>query len=185
MNYQDIKIKTIEDILQKADTMKQELTQLIEETNNMKKRIKEIEESTNEISEPKKRWKPKYNDDYYICDINGNIYLTKCYWDNDDHFIYSIGNCFKTEEEAENYKEKLIIRQELKDLADELNHDNPIDWKDEDQRKYYIILDKGVLENSYSLVLIYQGVIYCTDKKFLSIAINNIGENRLMKLFEE
>lgn len=59
----------------------------------------------------KKPWKPKFNDRYYYVTFrnSGNI-VDNVRWNNDifDYSSYVIGNCFRTEEEAEEHKEEII-----------------------------------------------------------------------------
>lgn len=77
-------------------------------------------------------------------------------------------------------------KQELQDLADELNEAEPIDWSDRDQSKYSINLD--FVDNTLWLSYTYRlkGLdIYSTDKDFLEKAKERIGEERLIKLFKE
>lgn len=100
-----------------------------------------------------------------------------------DNFRYSIGNYFETKEQAENYKQKLLIEQELRDVARELNKGEEIDWNNQDQKKY--CLEYDFLSNSIGyikyIMLKMQGTIYCLDKDFKDVAIEKIGEKRLAK----
>lgn len=77
-------------------------------------------------------------------------------------------------------------KQELQDLADELNKVKPIDWSDGSQEKYFITFDlvDKTLGLSYGYRL--KGLnIHSTDKYFLERAKERIGEERLIKLFKE
>ena len=66
-------------------------------------------------SEPEKcyRWEPNKYDNYWFITHSGQS--EKNCWDDDyvDHFRCEIGNVFKTEDEAEDYIERLRIRAEL------------------------------------------------------------------------
>lgn len=55
-----------------------------------------------------KPWKPKYNEKFYI--IVSDSHIDSFMWENsiDDILNYKIGNCFKTEEEAKQNKEKIL-----------------------------------------------------------------------------
>lgn len=78
------------------------------------------------------------------------------------------------------------IKQELQDLANELNGAKPIDWSDKNQVKYYIIFDTMDKELGLSYVYYLKGLnIYSTDKYFLERAKERIGEERLIKLLKE
>ena len=53
-------------------------------------------------------WEPGLREDYWCVDCRGEVKLTD---NNDlayDHWNIKSGNCFRTEEEAENYKMRLI-----------------------------------------------------------------------------
>lgn len=69
--------------------------------------FEEIEESEN------KRWRAKRGERYWVLDNYGIIFVSKEREDKVDNFRYSIGDYFKTEKEAEAYKEYLIARQVL------------------------------------------------------------------------
>ena len=78
------------------------------------------------------------------------------------------------------------IKQELQDLADELNEVEPIDWNNRSQAKYSIDFDsideELGLSYTYSLKRLE---IYSTNNSFLEIAKERIGEDKLIKLFKE
>lgn len=77
-------------------------------------------------------------------------------------------------------------KQELQDLADELNEAEPIDWRDRSQAKYSINLDSVNEELGLSYTYRLKELnIYSTDKEFLKKAKERIGEERLIKLFKE
>ena len=77
-------------------------------------------------------------------------------------------------------------KQELQDLADELNKVKPIDWRDRSQTKYSINLDSVNKELGLSYAYRLKGLnIYSTDEEFLKKAKERIGEERLIKLFKE
>ena len=54
------------------------------------------------------KWKPKEDEPYYY--IDSFLDVCSSYWDVDsaDNLAYSMGNCFKTEEEAQKYADKFI-----------------------------------------------------------------------------
>ena len=61
------------------------------------------------------RWKPKSGDDYWYIYTNGDVWR-----DNDyNNKRYSIGNVFRTKEEAEFKVERLKVIAELKEYASE------------------------------------------------------------------
>jgi hypothetical protein len=77
---------------------------------------------------------PQAGDEYWCVDMVGDIRTTQY------HEIYasdiwrkSIGNCFRTKEEAEHYRNYLVALNTLKKSSDFVP-----DWGDSDQRKYSI-----------------------------------------------
>ena len=83
---------------------------------------------------------PKTNQEYWI--IAGKGRVDNYVWEDDrvDKYQLSIGNCYRTKEEAEQAldlqtrKAKLI--KEIEDSSD------VIDWRDGRQSKYHILLDR-------------------------------------------
>lgn len=149
-------------------------------------KIKELQEEIENLKNEKdtlKRWRAEEDEIYYYAIsfiANDSENNTAC-----DNFRYDTGNYFKTENEAREYREKLIIYQKLKDLALELNQGKQINFDDTTQEKYIIILDD--MRNLNIISSVYQqsiGQIYCLDKNFLEKAKERIGEDNLEKLFE-
>lgn len=142
----------------------------------VKKVVEEVKEN--------KRWKPEIDEAYYCIDY-GDIDLER--WDNDetDQYRYDIRNCFKTQEEAQQHLDNIKTYYELKDLAEELNNGKEIDWKDNDQNKYFIYYDTHYEKIKKDEIWTDKQVrqIYCLDENFLDKAIQRIGEDRLIKLF--
>ena len=105
----------------------QELEQKYEELG------KEIEKLKNQ--KKGKRWKPDCGEEYYFIGLFGSV--CNFSWNNghEDNYLYSQGNCFKTEQEAKEQSENLETKAELRALAEELNGDEVIDWNDGEQSK--------------------------------------------------
>ena len=74
--------------------------------------FEEIEESEN------KRWRAKKGYDYWLICNDGSASRSRECRDNYDDYCFLTGNYFKTEEEAEVYKEYLLARQVLLDDAE-------------------------------------------------------------------
>ena len=146
---------------------------------------KEIERLENKKSY--KRWRAEFNNDYYYIDEEGNI--NSIFENNDisDVFKYKTRNYFKTEEEAEKYRKNLKTYYELMDLAEELDNGEKVDWNNTNQAKYSISFDIsiGILKQVNCRYYKGLGEIHCLNEKFLNIAIDRIGEERLEKLFKE
>ena len=157
------------------DQIKQMIEQLEEQINCIK--IKKIKKCARKI--------PKNGEIYYHLDVAGLIRRDIWYGVEEDLFRFSIGNCFKTEEEVEEYEENLLTKQALKDLALELNNGVDIDWKSENQDKYYLYLDYQT--NTLSMNWVYtqhDNNIYCLNAEFLVIAKDRIGEEKIIKLIK-
>ena len=145
--------------------------------------LKKVKSQLKELREKENSFKRETYYKYYYLNDCGE---TEIETDEDypvDNFRYSIGNYFETKEQVENYKEKLLIEQELRDIAMELNKGEEIDWNNQDQKKY--CLEYDFLSNSIGyikyIMLKIQGTIYCLDNDFKDIAIERIGEERLKK----
>lgn len=158
----------------------------------LKKQISELQSKVakleNESKEEKKgkRWRAEVNDTYIY--INDAGYVDVSHENNDsfDKYRYKIRNYFKTEEEAEEYKEVMNTYYDLMDLAEELNNGEKIDWNDNQQCKYTIFYDfeDNFLKRTNAYVCKELGQIYCLDGDFVEKAIEKIGEDRLKKLFK-
>lgn len=64
-----------------------------------------------------KRWRAEYNEKYWCNDGNGGIYSSTEDGHKADSYRFLTGNYFKTEEDAEAYKEYLLAKQKLIDSA--------------------------------------------------------------------
>lgn len=127
-------------------------------------------------------FKPHYGEKYFYIDERGEVNFFYNRNSSYDKMCYSIGNCFKTEEEAEFEVERLKIVTQLKHMAEAWNTCE-IDWEDENQPKYYIIYIRTYgLSWGYDY-LIQKDVIYFTTAEACEKAIKLIGEERLKKYY--
>lgn len=157
---------------------KQELQNEINKTKehlaNMEKMLAECE---------CERWKPKNGEAYYSISETGSIIETRDWLGTIAKTREEFYNVFQTREQAEAEAEKILVRRMLEDIARRLNKGERVDWNDEEQIKYSIYLD--VIENEIDWDkenrYISQGVVYCLDKSFYDVAIQEIGEERLKK----
>lgn len=142
---------------------------------NMEKMLedKEWEEKT-------QRWKPKANEKYWYVTSTNHVAQTDFVM-GDDFQRWLIYNCFKTEKEANQEAEKILIRRQLEDIARRLNKGKKIDWNDEEQTKSFLFFDSvtQLIERDCNIRNKIQGVVYCLDTDFRKIAIQKIGEDRL------
>ena len=153
--------------------------QILNEIENTKQHLTNMENMLKECGD---RWKPKDNEQYwYITDygtVNYTLFMSKI---QNDNMRFKNYNCFPTREEAEQELEKILIRRQLEDIARRLNRGRKIDWYNQEQDKYFIRFsyweDRIRLETCWKTKP--QGVIYCLDKKFLDVALKEIGEERL------
>lgn len=153
----------------------QEILNEIEKTKehlaNMEKMLEECEYE---------RWKPQEGAIFFFvdwdCDIEENIFNSA----NPNHRArYNAYNCFKTEEEAKAEAEKILVRRMLEDIARRLNKGEKIDWGNDNQSKYYIYTTDEGVDIGANYISKLQGTVYCLDKNFLKVAIQEIGEERL------
>lgn len=164
-----------------------EMEKLKEKQEELRKEIEKLDIQINELTEQReksKRWRGKRDERYWFISESGEVYNTMETSDERDKASYKIGNYFRTEEEAKDIVEKINIYTQLKDLALKLNKGEKIDWDNTAQAKWNI----GFSDNAFQLCCAYriQGVdqIYCLDSDFLNIAIEEIGEDNLKKLFK-
>ena len=165
---------------------KQELQNKIED---LEKQLAEVKEQVNSIEfegiKKGVRQMPKVGEKYFF--LNDSGFICEAVWigSNPDLFHFNTGNCFKTEQEAEEYKENLLTKQALKDLALELNKGVEIDWSDCEQYKYII----SYSHNTRELLTDYNQLmrrlsVYCLNDNFIGIAKDRIGEEKLIKLIK-
>lgn len=134
-----------------------------------------------------KRWRAEEEKEYFYIEESGYINGVMEFFDKVDDFNYKTRNYFKTEEEAQKHLDKINTYYELMDLAEELNNGEKIDWNNTNQAKYSISLDVliGILKQVNCRYYKGLGEIHCLNEKFLDIAIDRIGEDRLESLFKE
>lgn len=156
-------------------------------------RIKELEQQVEElksvkVAEQPKRWKPKECEEYWTVDVEGQVDCVDAYPDEIIEWDYLTGNCFKTKEEAEEYKKQIEYTAQYKNYIEE--HSEPIDWNNNDQAKYYACFQQNELGRSKPVNYIYvefsfwrkiQGTIYASSEKIILDAIKEIGEDNFKK----
>jgi hypothetical protein len=162
-----------------------ELMAQIEKLQIEKERLQSELNIANALTEntKNKKWQPKAGETFYYLNPWGgivkgvNVECTKDWFNSP--LVY-----FKSEQEADQYLENLNTKDKLKQLADELNGGKVIDWLDEAQNKYVIVLE--VYTNKLKRWTIggiqQSGQIYCLDKDFKQKAIKRIGEQRLIDM---
>ena len=138
------------------------------------------------VEEKKKYWKPKESERYYFIDAyqEGIGNDTNDGTDVDD-FRLSIGNYFKTKEEAEHMVEKLKVIHELQKFAYE-NNEREIDWNDGILQEYFIFYN----HKNDKVDVAWRGInqffpfkIYFASQEIALKAIETIGADRIKKYY--
>lgn len=148
-----------------------------------RKQLIELVEKSNK--ENNKVWKPADREKYYYIRNDGEVYhgFYEKYC-SADCGNYSMGNCFRTREEAEFAAEKLKVSAELKRFAKENNEE--IDWNKQTQLKYHLFYNHRDKEIVIDYNTVYQfNSINFSSVKIAKQAVNTIGEERLKKYYFE
>lgn len=120
------------------------------------------------------------------------------YWDNftinfsfinkdNIEYLTNLGLVFESKEMRDKFEKRQEIYIKLKNLAERLNKGQKIDWNNYNQNKYYLRYDykeKKILQ-SFNIFSQKVNTAYCLDYNFLEIAKKEIGEENLLKLFED
>lgn len=129
-----------------------------------------------------KVWKPKYEEIYWC--VYGYGYVASIEWRGsiNDEGYWTLGNCFRTREEAEFYKEKLLITAELQRFADE--HNGEIDWEDDSSLKYYLYYDylDEKVHIDFGYFIKHSDIIFSSEN-ICKQAIETIGSDRIKKYY--
>lgn len=127
-----------------------------------------------------KAWKPKEDEKYWFVMGDGKIVWQIWFENTWDLNYWKIGNCFRTKEEAEFYREKLFVTAELQRFADENNGE--LKW--DGVTKYYFSYDydekKLMCDCSY---FCQNSSIYFSSYEIAQRAIETIGEERIKKYY--
>lgn len=132
-------------------------------------------------SEPK-IWKPECGEWYWFIGADGQI--NNCEWANDriDYGRYSMGNCFKTKEEAEFAREKQKVKTELQRFTDEHNDPEKLEW---DGAKFHYYIGYDVIEDDLipvpAVMIRRINEVYFSSKEIAEDAANKVGAKRIMK----
>ena len=152
--------------------------EILDEINKTKEHLANMEKMLEKCDE---KWKPEKGEMFYYLN-SYNIAISET-WDASysDAEHYNIYNCFKTREKAEQEAENILIRRQLEDIARRLNKGKEIDWNNDNQYKYCLVYATGYqhINQDSNINVIRQGTVYCLDKSFKDVAIQEIGEERL------
>lgn len=128
---------------------------------------------------PTQVWKPNVGDKYYyISNTGSNLYYM---YDEDvtNKAIISIGNCFKTKEEAQHMLQKIQIITQLRKLSN-------IKFNENQKSKWCIFydFDKNELTCIYNRYCKHSPFeVYFASKEDCQKAIETIGEENLKKYY--
>ena len=155
---------------------------IIYEINKTKEHLANLEKILEEYEY--KRWEPKNGEEYFYVDNVGIV--QNALFDNTMGYHLALCrtlNCFKTKEQAEAEAEKILVRRQLEDIARRLNKGEKPDWIKCYQKKYYLGYDQvnSKITLECRTTIIAQDTVYCLDKNFKDVAIQEIGEERLKK----
>lgn len=159
------------------ETLEEKIKRLENELAEVKKQLKEKESC--------KKWEPKLGEEYWYIDGYGEC--SKTTHDEMGIDLYRIynGNCFKTEEEATEYKNKLDCQAKFRNYIEK--HSKKLDWNNDDQEKWFIyysyLFEKIDFDTEY--ICKCQGVIYASSQKILKKAIKELGEENIKKYILE
>lgn len=118
----------------------EELNAILKDVDELKQRAINLKAKL-EKSEELKAWKPENHEEYWFVTSDG-IAIRTC-WDDfgGDKSNYNLGNCFPTEERAEQVAEKFRTLLKLERYHDMFCPDFAPDWDDAYQEKYYVYYD--------------------------------------------
>ena len=148
-------------------------------------KIKELQDELEKLKAAKiadsgKRWKPNQSLEYWLV-CNGDVAVCNYRNTTFDIWNYLTGNCFKTEEEAEEHRKQIEYTARYKNYIEE--HSEPLDWKSRNQQKYdacYNTNDEEICIES-SAYACCQGTIYASSEQIIKDAIKEIGEDNFKK----
>lgn len=144
------------------------------ELEDIKKRIEKLEHVEVEEDEV---WKPKHRENYWYIDSFGEVHVDRWLFFGGDEFRYSVGNVFKTKEEAEFKAERLEVLAELKKFSCKFR---------KGELNYYIFLDCNTNELEIFVSDVYISLnVYFESEDRAREAVKSVGEDRIKKyLFE-
>jgi hypothetical protein len=166
---------------------------------NLRREVMELKRMQEAIQEPKTEYKREQLDKYYYVGCTEAGEVVRKASDHglvEDVLRYEEGNYYASQEEAHAARNKQVVLQQLKDLAMELNQGVELDWDNDNQKKWYIMQTKlarsrdqaperGLfVQRSDNLCTRIAGVVYCLSDKFYRIAVERIGEEKLLNLFK-
>lgn len=156
----------------------------------LQQKIEELEKQIDDLKNIKiegkqKKWKPEWGETYYCvsadCSVGSYIFAN----DDFDNGCISVGNCFQTEEEAQFVADKIKYTQKFKRFIEERS--DPIDWRSEEKKKWYIAYDfeEHHIEIDFDEYFMSQGTIYASSEQILKDAVAYVGKDNVKKYILE
>ena len=121
---------------------------------------------------------------YYFKNVSGNIASCADVYDNIDNYHYNSGNYYLTAEDCQKAIDVKNTEIELRNLAEELNNGEEINWNDSCQNKYSITYNYTSKNINFICTLCEKlpNLIFCLDRDFKDKAIERIGEDKLKEM---
>ena len=154
------------------------------------RKIKELQDELEELKKVKieeekkpergKIWKPEKHEDFFYLDEIGALYDDTYFGYPSDDLKLSIGNFYKTSEEAKHQLEVQKYTNLFRKYVEE--HSEPLDWNNTEE-KYFLIWNfysKDFAFNAYCRTKI-QGTVYSSSKQVLEDAIEFVGKDNVIK----
>ena len=148
------------------------------ELKELRERLEKLEATKVEEPQPK-RWKPQDDEPFWYVGYDGTVYNSDFGFDYE--WLYLTGNCFRTEEEAREYKKQIEYTAFYKNYIEE--HSEPIDWHDDNEMKYFACFSfvTGGIETNWCSMCKNQGTVYASNDEIIWNAIRAIGEDNFKK----
>lgn len=140
----------------------------------------EEQETIKRLAKKKKKpyWVPKNGETYFRIDEYGFIDYTQNDEKDDDNFAISIGNCFRTREEAEEAKTRLQMQTKWKRLSLEAGEaENPWDCEHGHYFAYWDCVDEKI-GNDFHIKWI-NGATNFPSAESIKAAIAELGEENV------
>lgn len=149
-----------------SEEEREQLIALVEKSNEKKNKV----------------WKLKHGEMYFYFLNNGRVESDYFKDGLNDNLRYKIGNCFKTNEEAEFFAEKQRVMTQLKRYAEEHNKAE-INWDDYKQYKYFLLYNNNIdrLCVGSRNCCMFPNQVYFTSADVAENAVKEIGEDRIKK----
>ena len=160
--------------------MNKQIEELNKELEKLQTKIKEVQDKIDEVKR-EETWPNSY-DDYWFIDSEGDIQKDTMYGVIVDEERKSIGNTFRTEEEARYEVERFRVIAELKKFAM-----RRIDWRAnryDGERCYIYLSGKNEIKINMARGFVHSTLYFESPEK-VKEAIAAVGEFRVKKYYFE